>query len=118
MSHPLFDKVFSGTPEPTGPPLSGEELRDSGMDLVLAHTPEEYKQMFIQVIKDFPAGLAFTVEDVRHFAGDPPKETHYNCMGALMRRAAGQKLIVRTSERRKAKRASLHASELAVWRRV
>lgn len=117
-NHPLFDRVFAGTPEPTGPPLTGKDLRDSGIEAVLQHTPESYKQAFINTIKDFPKGYCFTVEDVREKAGDPPKEVHYNCIGGLIRTAAGMNLITRTVERRKAKRASLHASELAVWRRL
>lgn len=116
--HPLFDKVFSGQPEPTGPPLTGEDLRDGGIESVLAHTPDEYKERFITAIENFPVGYCFTVEDVRKRAGDPPEQVHYNCMGGLMRTAASKNLITRTSERRKAKRASLHASELAVWRRL
>lgn len=118
MSTPLFDKLFEGTPAPTGPPLTGKDLRDSGIASVLGHTPESYKQAFINTIKAFPKGYCFTVENVREKVGDPPKEVHYNCMGGLMRTAAGMDLITRTSERRKAKRASLHASELAVWRRL
>lgn len=117
-NHPLFDKVFSGTPEPVGPPLSGEELKISGMVSVVRHTPKWYVDAFIEAVKNFQRGQLITVEDVRDFVGDPPKEVSPNCMGGLMRRAAGKKLIVRTSERRKAKRASLHSSELAVWRRV
>lgn len=118
MTHPLFDQVFAGDLSPTGPPRTGLELRDSGIESVLSHTPEQYRQKFVEAIRSFPAGYCFTVEDVRSRAGDPPREVHYNCMGGLMRTAASQKLIVRTLERRKAKRASLHASELAVWRRV
>lgn len=117
-AHPLFDRVFAGTPEPKGPPLTGEDLRDSGIESVLEHTPEQYKQKFIDVIKGFHRGYLFTVEDVRERAGDPPESVHFNCMGGLMRSAAKLNLIVRTVERRKAKRASLHASELAVWRRI
>lgn len=115
---PLFDPLFSGKPEPKGKPLTGEELRDSGMESVLRHTPETYKEAFLSAIKNLPRGLCFTVEDVRSRAGDPPEAVHYNCIGALVRSAARQKLIVRTTERRKAKRASLHASELAIWRRI
>lgn len=113
-----FEKLFEGTPEPQGPPLTGEELRDSGIASVINHTPEIYRTRFIDAIKGFPHGLLFTVEDVREKAGNPPPEAHYNVMGGLMRTAMSLKLIVRTRERRKAKRPSLHASEIAVWRRV
>jgi hypothetical protein len=118
MNMPLLDKIFEGAPAPVSPPLTGEELRDSGIKSVLTHTPESYKDRFIKVVISFHRGYLFTVEDVRERAGDPPIEAHYNCMGGLMRTAASMKLIVRTAERRKAKRASLHASELSVWRRI
>lgn len=117
-TEPLFKDIFAGEPAPQGKPLTGEELKVSGIESVLTHTPQWYREKFVAAIKGFPRGFCFTIEDVRSIAGDPPKETHYNCMGGLMRTAASQKLIVRTTERRKAKRASLHASELAVWRRV
>lgn len=115
---PLLDQLFAGDPAPTGKPLTGEELRDSGIESVLTHTPEWYRDKFVEAVERFPRGHLFTVEDVRAVVGDPPEEVNPNCMGGLMRRAAGKKLILRTTERRKAKRASLHASELAVWKRI
>lgn len=115
---PLFETIFDGTPAPTGKPLTGEDLKISGIESVLSHTPDWYRDRFVEAVEKFPRGLLFTVEDVRAVVGDPPAEVSPNCMGGLMRRAAGKKLIARTSERRKAKRASLHASELAVWRRI
>lgn len=113
-----FEKLFAGDPDPIGQPLTGEQLRDSGIASVINHTPEVYRSRFIDTVKAFPRGRLFTVEDVREVAGNPPPESHYNVMGGLMRTAMSQKLIVRTAERRKAKRPSLHASEIAVWRRV
>lgn len=117
-AHPLFDKVFSGKPEPKGPPLTGPQLRDSGIESVLSHTPNDYKKRFIDAVKSFPVGSLLTSEDIRERAGDPPPETHYNAMGGLIRRAAGMKLIVPTGKDRNAKRPTLHATKLAIWRRV
>lgn len=117
-TEPLFRELFAGDPSPTGPPLTGEELRDSGIVSVINHTPEVYRDRFVEAVKGFPRGHLFTVEDVRAIVGDPPPETHYNAMGGLMRTVASLKLIRRTLERRKAKRPSLHASELAVWRKL
>lgn len=118
MNQPLLDRIFDGDPAPTGKPLTGEELRDSGIASVINHTPEVYKARFIEAVKKFPRGHVFTVEDVREIIGNPPPETHYNAMGGLMRTVASMNLIRRTHERRKAKRPSLHASELSVWRRL
>lgn len=117
-AHPLFDKVFSGEAAPTGKPLTGEDLKQSGMASVLSHAPDEYQAKFLQAVKSFPIGSELTVEDVRERAGDPPDSVHYNVMGPLMRRAAVQKLIVSTDRMRNAKRASLHASKLLIWKRV
>lgn len=113
---PLFDQIFPDPPLAGHRALTGADLRDSGMESVLKNTSDEYKEKFIGLIRGFTCGYQFTVEEVRELAGDPP--CHYNVMGALMRRAASYKLIVRTTERRKAKRTSLHASELTVWRRL
>lgn len=117
-TNPLFDKVFDGTPTPTGPPLTGEVLKISGMESAVRHAPGWYRDAFVEAVRNLPKGSLITVEDVRAVVGDPPENTSPNCMGGLMRRAAGMKFIVRTSERRKAKRVSLHASELSVWRRL
>lgn len=97
---------------------SGAQRRDAGMRSVLSKTPNDYKQKFIKAIEDFPAGRSFTVEDVREIAGEPPAETHFNCMGALTRTAACRGLMRKTGTFVKAKRPSLHSSELALWVRL
>lgn len=117
-NHPLFDKVFSGVADPAGPPLTGEDLKTSGMESVLKHAPEEYQAKFLDAVRSFAVGAEITVEDVRERAGNPPESVHYNVMGPLMRRAACRKLIVCTNQMRNAKRPSLHASKLMIWRRV
>lgn len=117
-TRPLFDQVFSGKPDPVGPPLTGDDLKLSGMESVLSHTPEEYQERFLEAVGSFARGAEITVEDVRERAGNPPDSVHYNCMGSLMRRAAVKKLIVSTDRMRNAKRPSLHSSKLLIWRRV
>lgn len=115
---PLFKELFAGDPAPTGPPLTGEALKISGMDSAVRRAPDWYRDSFVESVRALPKGSLITVEDIRAVVGDPPENASPNCMGGLMRRAAGLGLIVRTSERRKAKRVSLHASELSVWRRL
>lgn len=97
---------------------TGAQRRDRGMKSVLSRTPDAYKQKFLSAIEGFPRGRSFTVEDVREVAGDPPAETHYNAMGALTRTAALRGLMRKTGTFVKAKRVSLHSSELAVWVRL
>ena len=117
-NHPLFEAIFSGTPDPQGPPLTGEDLKLSGMESVLSHAPEDYQKKFMEAVESFPRGALITIEDVRERAGDPPDSVHYNVMGPLMRRAAVRKLIASTDRNRNAKRPSLHASKLLIWKRI
>lgn len=118
MTLPLFDQIFTGKPEPTGPPLTGQTLRDSGMQSAVEHTPEEYKQKFNSAIEGLKSGTRFTAEDIRAKIGDPPSSAHYNCFGALISGAARKKLMRPTGETVSAQRPSLHASKLAIWVRL
>lgn len=93
--------------------FSGEALRDAGIARVLDHTPESWKNAALEAITSLAtSGRGFTAEDVREIAGDPPG--HYNAMGAAVRAAATRGLIRKVGFT-KATRASLHATELALW---
>lgn len=118
-THPLLDQIFSGPPEPTGPPLTGEQLKRSGMRSVFRHTPEWYRDAFRNAVEKFPQGKKFTVEDVREIAGDPPtNEVSSNCMGSLMTMVAAKKLAKKTGLYVKAKRPGMNATDLAEWVRI
>lgn len=117
-SQPLFEHLFKGKPEPTGPPLSGEDLKRSGMESVMRHTPDWYRDAFKAAVEKFPKGKTFTVEHVREAVGDPPEGTHYNAMGPLMRMVASQKLAKKTGFNVKAKRPNMHQTEIALWVRL
>lgn len=118
-AHPLFDQVFSGTPAPTGKPLSGEDLKRSGMKSVYRHTPDWYRDAFRSAVEKFPRGKTFTVEDVREVIGDPPtNEVSSNCMGSLMSMVAKKKLAQKTGYYVKAKRPCMNATDLACWVRI
>jgi hypothetical protein len=97
---------------------TGEELKEEALTKVFNKTPKWYQDKFIESVRSIAPGSLITVEDVRDRAGNPPIDVSPNCMGGLMARAAKLGLITKTFERRKAKRKSLHASELAVWRRI
>lgn len=119
MSLPLFDRIFAGQPIPTGPRLTGEDLKRSGMESVERHTPQWYLDAFQAAVESFPRGHLFTVEDVRAIAGDPPKdEVSSNCMGPLMSGLARKKLARKTGFNTKAKRPCMNATELAQWERL
>lgn len=115
MSLPLFDKVFAGRAEPTGPPLTGEDLKKSGMDSVMRHTPDWYVDAFRLAVEGFHKGHTFTVEDVREIVGDPPSEVSSNCMGPLMTMLARKKLAKKTGFYVHAKRACMNGTDLACW---
>jgi hypothetical protein len=116
--HPLFEKIFEGAPAPTGPPLTGKDLKSSGMRSVLRHTPDWYRDAFRSAVEKFPHGKTFTVEDVREVIGDPPDGVSPNCMGSLMLMIASKKLAKKTGYYVKAKRPCMNATELACWVRI
>jgi hypothetical protein len=121
-SLPLFDQVFSGPPAPVRKPLTGRELRDSGIDSAYQHVLKvkaKYVDDCLAKIAALPSGSMFTSEDVRQMAGDPPLGCE-NSIAGILKRAAGKNhnLIVITKETRQGKRASLHAKDLSLWRRL
>ena len=97
-------------------PFSGEELKLLGIESVLRHTPESYRENFLALVENLPHGYRFTGERLRELAGDPP--SHHNAMGALMRTAALRGLIRKTGTVVKAQRPSRHSADLALWERL
>lgn len=97
---------------------TGAERRDRGMQSVLSNAPEEYRNKFLALVRGLPHGLTFTGEKIRELAGDPPRESHHNCMGALMRTAALRGLIRKTGTTVKAERPSRHSADIALWIRL
>lgn len=117
-SQPLFDKVFSGTPAPTGPPLTGRDLRDGGMQSVIQHTPEEFKQLLRARVEGFARGYRFTIENVVDDLGGRPSHVHPNAIGAITAGLVKRGLMKRTGETVKADRPSLHATDCVLWERL
>lgn len=98
--------------------FEGERRKAEGMESVLANTAEEYKRAFTAEVERLPKGLRFTVEDITARVGRPPQGTHYNAVGALVNRLAWRRLMRKTGRMVKARRPSLHATELAEWERL
>lgn len=96
---------------------TGTQLRDEGVARIM-QTEWESAQRWkgwamecISILAD--SGRTFTSEDVRVVVGDPPAGKH-NLMGAVFLTASRRRLIIKTGFT-KAKRPSLHASDLATW---
>lgn len=117
---PLFEKVFDGTPAPTGPPLTGADLRDAGIQQALDHlerVKKEYIDSCMYEIRQLGKGTTFTSETLREMAGEPPTGCE-NSIAGILRRAQSQGLIVNTGEEVIAKRTTIHAKKLRLWRRI
>jgi len=120
ISTPLFDRVFEQG-EVNRSVSVARALRDRGVEDALARAERvkaDYVQRCIEAIKSFSQGAMITSESVRDKAGDVPSEISPNCMAGILKRAAARGLIVITNDRVHAKRVSLHAAELRVWRRL
>jgi hypothetical protein len=92
----------------------GQELRDRGVERVLAHEEEVYKHRTLGVIAAFAlTGEDFTADDVRAVVGDPPH--HPNVLSALFRKARQIGIIVPVGIGT-AQRKSRHAGLNRVWR--
>lgn len=117
---PLFDQVFSGTPAPTGKPLTGKDLRDSGIQQALDHVERvkaEYVETCLEKIKELTSGTLLTSEDLRELAGDPPLGCE-NSIAGILKRAASKNLIVNTGKEQTARRTTIHAKKLCIWKRI
>jgi hypothetical protein len=117
MNLPLFEQVFSGDPAPTAPPLTGEQLRDSGIQQALDHV-ERVKAAYVErclfELRQLSKGTKLTSEDLRELAGPPPTGCE-NSIAGILKRAQSQGLITNTGEERIAKRTTIHAKKLCVW---
>lgn len=105
--------LFDGPPVQT--PLTGKDLRDSGMESVLANTSDEWKAKFRGAIESLNQGTKFTIERITDSIGPRPIETHYNVIGALTFALAKKGVIGRTGETFKAERASLRHTDVPEW---
>lgn len=119
-THPLFDKVFSGAPAPVSPPLTGAQLRDSGIQQALGHLERvkaEYVDSCLFEIRQLSKGTTLTSETLRELAGEPPIGCE-NSIAGILKRAQSQGLIVNTGTEQPAKRTTIHAKKLCVWKRI
>lgn len=117
---PLFREIFSGEKAPIGKPLTGADLRDAGIQQALDHLEKvkaEYIDSCLYEIKQLSKGATLTSEDLRDLAGEPPVGCE-NSIAGILKRAKSQGLIATTGEERTAKRTTIHAKKLCVWKRL
>lgn len=120
MSLPLFDRVFSGKPEPTGPPLTGADLRDAGIQQAMGHLERvkaEYIQLCLSKIEELKPETVITSESLREMAGEPPTGCE-NSIAGILKRASSRKLIVNTGVEVNATRPTIHAKKICLWKRI
>lgn len=115
--------IFSGNAAPTGPSLSGRDLRDSGIEEAYQRAlrvKRDYVEKCLSAIRSFPSGTLLTSEDIREKAGDPPSVLDKSVMAGILKNAASKEhgLIVITGGERAAKRPSVHSKNLSLWRRL
>lgn len=99
-----------------GDPHEGEELKAEGMEKVLSHTPEEYREKFLNFIYRYPHSSELTVDDIIAVVGLPPND--HNAVGSLMREAAEAGMIVFTGKYTKSQRSIRHSGNIKIWKRT
>src|SRR4051812_19373775 len=95
--------------------LSAKELRDSGIESVLSHTSEEWKEKVRNRVKGFLKGYCFTMDTLIDDLGGRPADVHPNSIGGLTFGMVKEGLIERTGRMLKAERASLHRTDMPEW---
>lgn len=120
MSQPLLDQLFSGKPTPPKRRLTGSDLRDSGIQQALDHVLKvkaEYVALCLSKIEELKPETVITSECLRELAGEPPIGCE-NSIAGILKRAASRNLIVNTGVEVTAKRTTIHAKKLCLWKRI
>ena len=118
MTQISFEHLFLA--KPSQPPLTGRELRDSGIQSALDHVEArkgEYVTQALSAIQCLPSDALLTAETIRDAIGDAPAGCE-NCFAGILKKAASMKLIVITNSFTQAKRAQRHAGLIRQWRRI
>ena len=119
-THPLFETLFSGAPAPVSQPLTGRDLRDSGIQQALDHLERvkaDYIDSCLNWIRELSKDAAFTSECLRELVGEPPTGCE-NSIAGILKRAKHEGLIVNTGVEVAAKRTSIHAKKICIWQRI
>lgn len=95
----------------------GETLRDEGIARVSGRNTAWLDNALALIASEVAPGTELMGEDLRAIPGIG-EPTHPNAFGALVRTAIRRGLIEPTGQFRKAKRETIHAHRLAVYRRT
>lgn len=100
----------------------GLELKERGMEQARqAYDVQTWRARFAEAVQEMAdRGWSFTSEDVLACVGLPREVTinANNAVGAMMNAMAKKGIIQKTTARQKARRATSHGRELAVWVRA
>lgn len=97
ISFPLFDQVFDGSPEPTGPPLSGQDLKESGIAEVQRNANPEWLEAFRLALERVARSQRrFTSDAIweEFEKGDTPYQHEPRAAGAVVVKAIKDGVIV------------------------
>jgi hypothetical protein len=97
----------------------GQQRKEEGMAKVLRSSQSMiYREHLRDALFCFQVGDEFTIEALTSIVGRPPAACHYNLVGACVNGMAKARLIEKTGRTVPAQRASLHGSDLPIWRLV
>lgn len=123
MSKPFeqFKIDFENPPKPvgifSGPPITGDELKEDGMAKTLRKKlAREYRDKIVASIKQFPIGKCITVEQLTAIVGRPPEAVSVNAVGSCINYIAKQGMIQRTGRMLKPTRKERHSNMIPEWR--
>lgn len=97
---------------------TGAQLRDEAIQQVEEHADPDWKDVAYRVVATLTETMSeFTTDDVWYELQRSPNSTHEpRALGAVMRRAARDGLIVPTDRYRESTRPICHRSPKRVWR--
>lgn len=96
-----------------------QHLADHGMNLALAHSPEDFADNVVQFVLRLPKGTLCTGESIRlacHEVGISPR--HHNAWGAVISRCVRAGLLEETGRFPRMQSRSSHARRNPEYRRV
>lgn len=107
---PYPPQIFSG------PPVTGEELKEEGMSAVMRKkAARQYRDMLVDALKVFPVGSRITIDRLTAIVGRPPEGMSTGVIGAAVNFMGKKGLIRKTGRMIKSERKERHANESAEW---
>ena len=95
---------------------TGEQLKEEGMDVVYANSPEEWKMHVAEVIGKIPKGMFVTGEDIRRQCKLEPH--HHNAWGAVISAHVRNESLIPTGDWKKSITPKAHARMIQIYRKA